>query len=86
MTLPEIKASTKVYLTVEDVCNKDLLPITPRVFKRKLREGNAEYGFPISRIGKTILIPRIPFICYLEGSRKTEWTNPIGKEDEYGCN
>lgn len=82
MTLPEIKASTKVYLTVEDVCNKDLLPITPRVFKRRYREGSADFGFPISRVGKIIMIPRIPFICYLEGCRRNDWTNPKGKEGE----
>lgn len=63
MTLTELKASEKVFLTPVDIA--DVLGSDPQTIRIIARDCPERLGFPISRIGKYTRIPRIPFLRYL---------------------
>lgn len=71
MTIQEIKASARAFLTADDIC-PSIVPITARAFKRQILYGNVDFGFPVTRIGKRIMIPREPFLRYVEEGRNDE--------------
>lgn len=65
MTLEEIKASEKAFLSPSDIaevlgCNAYTISIAARDCPERL-------GFPVTRLGTRTRIPRKPFINYVEG-------------------
>jgi len=65
MTLEEIKSSTKEMLTPNDVAS--VLRCDPNVIRYQAREDIKALGFPASKIGSRVKIPRLAFIKWIEG-------------------
>ena len=65
MTLEEIKSSTKEILTPNDVAS--VLRCDPNVIRYQAREDIKALGFPASKIGSRVKIPRLAFIKWIEG-------------------
>ena len=64
MTLAEIRASDKAVLTPADVA--PVLGVKPQ----SIRVADpVDLGFPVCRIGTRTLIPRKPFLAFVEGSK-----------------
>lgn len=68
MTLADIRSSTCTYLTAADIapvlgCD----PHSIRTQAKKGREGRDALGFPVVILGNRVLIPRLPFLMYMEG-------------------
>ena len=63
MTLEEIKASEKQYLTPSDVCG--VLHCKPYTLNKDVKSGKA-LPFPHFMIGRWLRIPRITFIKFCE--------------------
>ncbi len=64
MTLAEIRASDKAVLTPADVA--PVLGVNPQSIRAA---DPVDLGFPVCRIGTRTLIPRLPFLAFVEGSR-----------------
>ena len=67
MTLDEIKALDKEYLTPREVgkvigCNPYAVSVAARTEPEKL-------GFPVIRIGKRTKIPKAGFVKFMEGTK-----------------
>ena len=65
MTLEEMKASDKIFLTAADV--SECLECDPQTLRLSYREHPELVGFNASMIGKTMRIPRKAFIQWVEG-------------------
>lgn len=70
MMLEQIKAMDKPFLTPSEAaavlgCGANALRSAA---KHQVETGNKYLGFPFVRIGTRTLIPRIPFIQFVEGS------------------
>ena len=62
MTLAEIRASDKAVLTPADVA--PVLGVNPQ----SIRVADpVDLGFPVTKIGTRTLIPRKPFLAFVEG-------------------
>ena len=63
MTLDEIRASDKAVLTPAEIA--PVLGVNPQ----SIRVADpVDLGFPVCRIGTRTLIPRKPFLAFVEGS------------------
>ena len=65
MTWEEIKASDRLILTAQDVA--PVLNCDPQTLRLAVREQKDLIGFNCSMIGKTLRIPRLAFIRWMEG-------------------
>lgn len=63
MTLEEILASEKVYLTPNDAAG--VLGCNPHCIRLIARDEPEQLGFPVVRMGTRTKIPRIPFLRFL---------------------
>ena len=64
MTIAEIRASDKPMLTPAEIA--PVLGVNPH----SIRVADpAALGFPVTRIGNRTLIPRKPFLAFVEGER-----------------
>lgn len=63
MTLDEIRASDKAVLTPADVA--PVLGVNPQSIRAA---DPVDLGFPVTKIGTRTLIPRKPFLAFVEGS------------------
>lgn len=70
MTLEQIKASDKVFLTPSDIA--EVLHCHPYDISIAARDCPELLGFPTTRIGTRTKIPRKPFINYVEGTADAE--------------
>lgn len=62
MTLAEIRASDKAVLTPADVA--PVLGVNPQSIRAA---DPVDLGFPVTKIGTRTLIPRKPFLAFVEG-------------------
>ena len=62
MTLDEIRNSTKDVLTPADIA--PVLGVDPQSIRKA---DIVDLGFPVCRIGTRTLIPRKPFLAFMEG-------------------
>lgn len=62
MTLAEIRSSDKVVLTPADVA--PVLCVNPQSIRAA---DPVDLGFPVTKIGTRTLIPRKPFLAFVEG-------------------
>ena len=65
MTIKEIKESNKTMLTPADIA--PVLNCDPNVIRRQAKEDIRQLGFPASKLGTRIKIPRQAFINWYEG-------------------
>lgn len=63
MTVSEIQASNKPYLTPVEVA--EVLECDPQAIRLAARDNPGQLGFPVVRVGKRTKIPRIPFLRFL---------------------
>lgn len=74
MTLQEIRESEKDFLTPQDVA--EVLGCAPYMInvqvKQDIAEGVNSFGFPISKIGTRVRIPRRAFLRFVLGEEKEE--------------
>lgn len=63
MTLAEIRSSDKAVLTPAEVA--PVLGVKPQSIRAA---DPCDLGFPVCRIGTRTLIPRKPFLAFVEGS------------------
>ena len=62
MTLAEIRASDKAVLTPAEVA--PVLGVSPQSIRAA---DPVDLGFPVTKIGTRTLIPRKPFLAFVEG-------------------
>lgn len=62
MTLDEIRSSDKIMLTPADIA--PVLGVNPQSIRAA---DPVDLGFPVAKIGTRTLIPRLPFIAFVEG-------------------
>lgn len=65
LTLEEIKALDKAILTPTEIAG--VLQCDPYKINLMARERPERLGFPVTMIGTSVKIPRIPFIKFIEG-------------------
>lgn len=63
MTIPEIKASPKVFLTADDVA--ELLESDAADIRNQAQADHTKLGFQTIIIGSRVKIPRIPFLSFI---------------------
>jgi hypothetical protein len=63
MTLDEIRNSTKDVLTPADIA--PVLGVNPQSIRAA---DPVDLGFPVIKLGTRTLIPRKPFLAFMEGS------------------
>lgn len=66
MTIQEIKESTKTILTPCDIA--PVLGCDPNVIRYQANKDIKQLGFPASKIGSRVKIPREAFIKWFEGA------------------
>ena len=64
MTLQEIKASDKAFLTPDDVGS--LIGVNPFSINQQAKKDIKQLGFPASLIGTRVKIPREGFLYWLQ--------------------
>ena len=64
MTLDEIRSSDKIMLTPADIA--PVLGVNPQSIRAA---DPVDLGFPVTKIGTRTLIPRKPFLAFVEGSK-----------------
>lgn len=64
MTLDEIRSSDKIMLTPADIA--PVLGVNPQSIRAA---DPVDLGFPVAKIGTRTLIPRIPFLTFVEGGQ-----------------
>ena len=62
MTLDEIRSSAQIMLTPADIA--PVLGVNPQSIRAA---DPVDLGFPVAKIGTRTLIPRLPFIAFVEG-------------------
>lgn len=65
MTIEDMKASDKAVLTPAEVAQ--VLGVNPQSIRLA---DPAELGFPVVKIGTRTLIPRKPFLAFIDGGEK----------------
>ena len=65
MTLDDIRKCNKNCITVNDVAC--VLECDPNIIRKQAREDIKQLGFPVSKIGTRIKIPRIAFLNWFDG-------------------
>lgn len=63
MTLAEIRASDKAFLTPAEVA--PVIQCDPQFIRDMARQNPAQLGFPVTVMGKRTKIPRIAFLRFL---------------------
>lgn len=63
MTISEIKASDKIFLTPAEIA--EVLGTNPQAIRIQARVMPEALGFPVSVIGSRVKIPRKPFLVYM---------------------
>lgn len=63
MSIEDIIASPKIYLTPADVA--PIMHCDPQCLRVQAQTDSSKLGFPIIIIGSRVRIPRIPFLRYL---------------------
>ena len=66
MTYEELLNSDKDILTPNDIA--PLLKCDPNIIRLQARENISQLGFPATKIGSRVKIPRIGFLKWFEGS------------------
>lgn len=64
MTFDEIKASTKDVLVPQDVA--EVLGVNPQSIRNQAQYDPHSLGFNVAVVGTRTIIPRIPFIQFME--------------------
>ena len=65
MTLDDIRASTRPYVTPADIA--PILECDPQGIRVQAHRDPTMLGYPVIVIGRRVRIPRIPFVRYIEG-------------------
>lgn len=65
MTLDDIRASSRIYLSPADIA--PILQCDPHSIRVQAHQDPSALGYPVIVIGRRIRIPRVPFIQYLGG-------------------
>lgn len=68
MTLEDLKKSKKEVLTPGDIAR--ILNCDPNVIRYQAKQDIKQLGFPASKLGSRIKIPRQAFIDWFEGKNK----------------
>lgn len=63
MTVAELLASEKIFLTPSDICC--VLESDPQTIRLTAREYPERIGFPFTFIGSHMKIPRVPFLRFI---------------------
>lgn len=63
MTIKEIQAADRPYLTPDDVAG--VLECDPHAIRLAARDNPEQLGFPVMRVGRRTKIPRIPFLRFM---------------------
>ena len=63
MTIQEMQKSEKAFLLATDVC--EVIGVNPHSIRVAAKERPDLLGFPVTVMGKSVLIPRIPFMEYI---------------------
>ena len=69
MTISDLKKMDKEMLTPGDIA--PILGCDPNLIRRQAKEDIKQLGFPASKLGSRIKIPRQAFINWYEGETKT---------------
>lgn len=64
MTLDEIRTSDKMMLTPADI--SEVLGTDPQSVRTQAQEDPAKLGFAVTVIGRSVRIPRISFLYWLQ--------------------
>ena len=75
MTLSEIKASTKPFLTAADVAG--VIGCNPETIRWQAKANPALLGFPVTHMKSRTYIPRKPFLAFVEGIENEEEKNNV---------
>ena len=65
MTLAEIRQSTRDVLLLKDIA--PVLGLNPQTLRSQAQAAPGQLRFPVIVAGSRTLIPRIPFIKYMDG-------------------
>ena len=68
MTISELKKSNKEMLTPKDIA--PILGCDPNIIRHQAKEDIKQLGFPATKLGSRVKIPRKAFINWLEGNTK----------------
>lgn len=63
MTLKEIKASNKEFLTASDIA--PVIQCNPQSLRNQAKRDASKLGFPVTIINNRILFPRVAFLHYI---------------------
>lgn len=63
MNLYGLQHSKEAFLTAGDIA--DILRVDPQSIRNQARVDASALGFPVTRIGSQLKIPRIPFLRYI---------------------
>ncbi len=66
MTLDEIRQLDKATLTPAEAAS--VLGVSPQLLRIQARQQPERLGFPVTVIGRSVLIPREPFLAAMEGA------------------
>lgn len=70
MTLDELRASEKDFLTPSDVA--EVLGCMPYSINLQCKDDPSKLGFPVCVLGTRVKIPRAGFLRWMEGNDKEE--------------
>lgn len=63
MTIADIQASDKIFLTPSDI--SDVLECDPQSIRVMARQAPQLLGFPFTLVGTRMRIPRVPFLRFI---------------------
>lgn len=63
MTLDEIKTSTEIFLTPNDVAT--IIGSDAQTIRSTAKEDPRKLGFPVTIVGSRVKIPRKPFLAWI---------------------
>ena len=66
MTLDEVRQLDKATLTPAEAAS--VLGVSPQLLRIQARQQPERLGFPVTVIGRRVLIPREPFLAVMEGA------------------
>ena len=70
MTLADIHACTRPYLTAREIA--DILGCDPHSIRTQAHRDPHALGYPVIVIGRRVRIPTRPFLAYMEGGMRHE--------------
>lgn len=66
MTLDDVRQLDKATLTPAEAAS--VLGVSPQLLRIQARQQPERLGFPVTVIGRRVLIPREPFLAVMEGA------------------